>query len=309
MILRPGDAVAVIGPASQLRGADRDLLPAAISLLESWGLRPRLRLAAESHMYLAGTDKIRAEHLLAGLTDDATRAIFCLRGGYGSMRLLPYLSADLRPTPKLLVGYSDVTALHAAIGNLWPHLELIHGPNVATRQLLGASSGSKLTRQSLRDALFLEDRGLTEKVEFLRPGMASGPLVGGCLSMLVSLLGTRYEPDTEGTILFLEDSGEAPYRIDRMLTQLKLARKLEGVRGVIFGVMHNCRDSYNDLRDVMKEVLEGADYPIAMGLRSGHGEVNLSLRLRATAELNSEHSWVRMQSARTEPGVQIAAQT
>lgn len=288
MQLNRGDKVDIIAPASQLRGPDRDLLPGAVSLLESWGLRVRARVGEGHHFYLAGPDAVRAAHLNAALSDPDTRAVFCLRGGYGSPRLLPYLDTEMRPPRKLLVGYSDVTALHAAIGRIWPQIELIHGPNVATRQLLGEGPRCEMTRRSLFDALFSADRDVVARVEFLRPGRTRGLLVGGCLSMLVSVLGTRYALNTRGRILFLEDTGEAPYRIDRMVTQLRNAGKFKGVRGLVFGEMHNCKDPYNDLRTVICDLFQDAPFPVAFGLRSGHGEVSLSLRLGAATELNDE---------------------
>ncbi len=291
MLLKPDDDVAIVGPASHLRGADHALLQEAITLLETWGLHVHPHLSGERHFYLAGTDSVRAEHLRSAMTDPQIRAIFCLRGGYGTTRLLPYLDRTMRlPQDKVIVGYSDVTALHAAVGRLWPHINLIHGPNVATRQLLGTAPGCELTRQSLHDALFAVDRSLAETVEFLRPGKASGRLLGGCLSILVSTLGTPYEPRTQGAILFLEDAGEAPYRIDRMVTHLRNARKFESVAGVVFGEMRNCKDPYNDLREVLNDLFKNSSFPVAFGLRSGHGDVNLSLRLGATAELDDENS-------------------
>jgi muramoyltetrapeptide carboxypeptidase len=112
--------------------------------------------------------------------------------------------------------------------------------------------------------------------------------------MLVTLLGTRYAPQTTDKILFLEDVGESPYRIDRMLTHLRNASKLEHVREVVFGEMRDCSDPYNDLRDVLKELFHGDNFPVAFGLRSGHGEVNLSLRIGAVAPLDSDQSTFRM---------------
>jgi muramoyltetrapeptide carboxypeptidase len=294
MILKPGDGCSIVAPASQLRGGDQGLLPAAVVLLESWGLRVRVRTDKAHHFYLAGTDPARADQLNAALADPDTKVIFCTRGGYGSPRLLPYLKRETLPPPKILVGYSDITALHLAVRRLWPQIDVIHGPNVATHQLLGPEAECDLTRQSLHEALFSANRVLVEQLEFLRPGSAQGRLEGGCLSLVVSTLGTAYASRTRGAIVFLEDTGEAPYRIDRMLTQLGNAGKLDEVRGVVFGVMRNCKDPNNDLREVLKDFFRESAFPVAFGLRSGHGEVNLSLRLGARAELDSERSWFRM---------------
>jgi len=294
LIIKPGDGVSIVAPASQLRGNDQGLLTSAIALLESWKLRVCVRVDNGHHFYLAGTDAVRADHLNAALADPETKVIFCTRGGYGTARLLPHLKCDTHPPLKILVGYSDITALHLAVRRLWPHFDVIHGPNVATRQFLGEEPGCELTRQSLREALFSANHIVAEQLEFLRPGKAQGRLEGGCLSLVVSTLGTKYAPRTKGAILFIEDTGEAPYRIDRMLTQLKNAKKLDDLRGVVFGAMRNCTDPHNDLREVLKDFFWESSFPVAFGLRSGHGEVNLSLRLGARAELDSEKSWFRM---------------
>jgi len=286
VFVRPGDGCSIIAPAAQLRGADAGLLDAAVSLLESWGLRVTVRVERSHHFYLAGTDAARADHLVAALTDPDTNAIFCTRGGYGSPRLLAHLAPDLSPGPKVLVGYSDITALHLAAARLWPQVSLVHGPNLATREILGTGPACERNRLSLRRALFDPAYVVDETVEFLVPGSAEGSLVGGCLSLVTSMLGTRFALSTEDVILFLEDVGEAPYRIDRMLTQLRNAGAFAGVRGVVFGAMRDCKDAYNDVRDVIRDVLSGYTFPIAFGLESGHSETNLSLRLGAHAQLD-----------------------
>ena len=295
MNLRVGNEVGIIGPASQLRAADRNLLPSAIAVLTSWGLHVHVHVTDERHFYLAGPDTARAEQLRNALSDERIRAIFCLRGGYGSPRLLPYLEEMIVAAPKTLVGYSDVTSLQLAAARLWPDMELVYGPNVATRQFLDETPGAEATRESLRQLLFMPTRPLLQKVEFINPGKAQGRLIGGCLSMLVSLLGTKYAPETSETILFLEDVGEAPFRIDRMVTHLRNAGKLASVRGIVFGEMRDCNDPYNDLRDVLRDLFRNEKFPVAFGLQSGHGQLNLSLRLGAPAELNSEESTFRME--------------
>jgi muramoyltetrapeptide carboxypeptidase len=294
MTLHTGDEVAIIGPASQLRGTDRELLAKAVSVLESWGLRVRVNVSQEHHFYLAGADSVRAEQLRAALSNEGIRAIFCLRGGYGSARLLKYLGVVEHVGQKFFVGYSDVTTLHGAVAHLWPQVDLVYGPNVATRQFLDDSPDGESTRKSLRELLFDPNRRVSEKIEFIRPGVAEGRLTGGCLSMLTSLLGTSYAHDTDGTILFIEDVGEAPYRIDRMLTHLRNAGKLAGVRGIVFGEMRNCNDPYNDLRLVISDLFKDDSFPVGFGLRSGHGASNLSLHLGAHAKLDSSESTFRM---------------
>lgn len=294
MKLDVGDHVCVIAPASQFRGADRSLLPEAVLLLESWGLHVDVRVDSRHHFYLAGPDDVRASYLNFALADRTAKAIFCTRGGYGCARLLRHLDLRLCPTPKFLVGHSDITSLHLATSRIWPQVVSVHGPNIATRQLLGDGIQSELNRRSLYDALFADDHILEQPLEFLRHGKASGPLLGGCLSLVASAIGTDFAPQASGTILFLEDTGEPPYRIDRMLTQLMLSGIFDHVRGVVFGAMTKCTDPYNDLKLVLRDLLDHFSFPVAFGLKSGHGEINLSVRLGASVDLDSEVGVVRI---------------
>ncbi len=290
MKLKSGDTVSLIAPASQMRSVDLALLHDGISLLESWGLGVRLRIDESHHFYLAGDDNSRSQHLVDALEDPETKAIFCTRGGYGCARLLKcpgVLGAN--PTPRFIVGHSDITSLHLAASKLWPTLPLVHGPNLATRQLLGEGPACEANRQSLRQSLFAPGRTV-QAVDFIRPGTAQGILAGGCLTLVASSMGTAFAPDCRGRILFLEDTGEAPFKIDRMLTHLRSAGLFDGVSGVVFGVMKGCTDPYNDLSEVIADVLSGLDFPVAIGLASGHGEVNTSLRLGSVAHLDSETS-------------------
>lgn len=289
-VLRPGDLVAVVAPASPLRTVDRGLLDDGVTLLESWGLRVRVQDGGTPYRYLSASDADRARHLHAALADSDVRAIFALRGGYGALRLLPHLAASAAAADKFLVGYSDITVVHAVAQRLWPGLRLIYGPNLATRQLLDRGPAAERNRRSLYDALFRQAAVRVEPVEFLCPGQAQGRLAGGCLSMVSALLGSSYALATDGTILLLEDRDEAPYRIDRLLTQLRNAGALDGVRGIVFGDMPGCVDPYNDLRDVVIDVLSDLRVPVAYGLPSGHGTVNLSLPLGAPAGLDSTAS-------------------
>ncbi|MFI5911009.1 LD-carboxypeptidase [Dactylosporangium sp. NPDC051541] len=286
MKLAAGDAVAIIAPASQLTAKNRELLPRAVDLLESWGLRVRVAVDHGHRFYLAGPDTERAGHLGAVLADPDVRAVFCTRGGYGTTRLLRRLTGPV--TEKVVVGCSDITALHAYLAVHHPAVVSIHGPNVATHQLLDDTPDAEANRRSLHAALF--DRGyrLTEPVEPLRPGVATGPLAGGCLTLLTALLGTPHMPDLSGRLVFLEDVGEVPYRIDRLLTQLIDAGALDRVTGLVFGRMHECADPYNDIRDVIADVVGPLGAPVGFGLGSGHGPVNLSLPLGARAELDAD---------------------
>jgi muramoyltetrapeptide carboxypeptidase len=294
MILRPGDAVAIIAPAAQLPDLDAGLLDDAASLLEEWGLRVSIRVERTRHFYLAGPDRARALHLQAALADPATRAIFAARGGYGSTRLFSHLAPSLAQGGKILVGYSDITALHLAARHLWPAVELIHGPNIASLEFLGPNPATEANRLSLQRALFDPAYEVDAPVEFLRPGQAAGPLFGGCLSLVAAALGSRFSPVTDGAILFLEDTDEAPYRIDRLLVQLRNAGLFSAIAGAVFGVMHKCADGMNDLRDIIRDVLADSAFPIAFGLPAGHGETNIALPLGAAASLDSASGRFRL---------------
>ncbi|HUC17558.1 MAG TPA: LD-carboxypeptidase [Acetobacteraceae bacterium] len=287
MILHPGDEVALILPAAQLPDAEAGLLEEAAGLLESWGLRATMRAERANHFYLAGTDAARAAHLQAALADPAIRAIFGARGGYGSMRLLPYLESGLDPVEKFLVGFSDITALHLVAAKLWPRVRALHGPNIASRHFLGDRPETERNRVALRQALFDPDYRVKAPVIFLHEGRASGPLIGGCLSLIAAMLGSGFVPDTKEYILFLEDVREAPYRIDRMLVQLRNAGVFSGVAGVVFGEMQECNDDINDLREIIRDVLAEFSFPIAFGLPAGHGPTNIALPLGSRAVLDS----------------------
>lgn len=297
MKLQAGDVVSVVAPASQFGRADRCLLDRGVALLESWGLRVRVRVEEGHHFYLAGPDAARARHLREALLDPETRAIFCTRGGYGSARLLPRLEDAVPPSPRLLVGYSDVTTLHLAAQRFWPPVRCLHGPNLATRQLLADGAAGEGNRAALRAALFEPQRGAAYPVSMLTAGTAAGPLQGGCLSLIAASLGTPVAPRLDGAVLFFEDTGEAPYRIDRMLTQCRLAGILDGVEGIVFGVVRGCVDPYNDLRAVVVDLLGDLGVPIAFDCPCGHGDANLPLRLGVPTTLDGEAALLRQSVA------------
>src|SRR5262245_17372835 len=264
--IRPGDVVGVIAPSGVV---DEGRLQAGIKVLEGWGLRVEVGssvLAREA--YLAGNDAARLADLRAMLDDDRVRAIFCARGGYGSQRIVPEL--DLRRlarTPKPIIGYSDATALlNVAVA---AGVVAVHGPMVADdiARLLSRRSEEHL-RALLTDPALLWD---VEAPIVIRPGRATGRLVGGCLAVLVATLGTVYAPDTTDAILFLEDVAERPYRLDRLLTQLRQAGKLDHVAGVVFGTMASCPtvEGVGPV-DVVRACCGDLDCPVAFGLPAGH---------------------------------------
>jgi muramoyltetrapeptide carboxypeptidase len=287
----PGDAVvAVVSPASTPQ-AER--VERGFEALRNLGYAPRAseHLLARGPYYFAGTPEMRLGDLHHAFADDEVRAIFATRGGYGSNYLLDGLDLDLiAESAKPLVGSSDLTA-----PQLWLldqiQLPAFHGPMLSAD--FSREDGVHLP--SLQAALSgqLYSVGAAEGLRTLRTGQAKGTLYGGCLSVLVSLLGTPYEPQTEGKLLFLEDVNAKPYQVDRMLWQLHEAEKLDGVRGIVFGEMLDCVSPGAPaglLDEVILRVLEDFKGPIAIGLRCGHvTRQNVTLTLGVEAELRASN--------------------
>jgi muramoyltetrapeptide carboxypeptidase len=259
--------------------------------LRALGYSPKAadHILTRGPLYFAGTPEMRLRDLHHAFADDDVRAIFSTRGGYGSNYLLDALDLDLiAESAKPLIGYSDLTAVH-----LWLldqiGLPAFHGPMLSAD--FAREDGVHLP--SLKSALAGQTYsvGAAEGLRTLHPGRARGILYGGCLSILVALLGTPYEPQTEGKLLFIEDVSTKPYQIDRMLWQLLEAGKLDKVRGIVFGEMLDCVSPGAPpelLEEVILRVLEDFQGPIAIGLRSGHvSRSNVTLTLGLEAELNA----------------------
>ncbi len=269
-MLRPGDIVGIVAPASNI---DPKSLAAGCEHLGRLGYVPYyLDSIFERDLFFAGSVARRVAELEHMFANPEVRAIVCARGGYGSNHVLPHLNIKkLLANPKPFIGYSDITTLLTFFAD--NGLVAFHGPMVAKdfahedgidleswSTVLGSLSG------------YEKDFGRDE-VEALIQGEAQGTLYGGCLSMLVASLGTPYEIDTRGTILFLEDVNAKPYQVDRMLMQLKLAGKFEEVRGVIFGEMLDCiQPSGQDyrLQEIILRILTEFQIPVAYGFPSGH---------------------------------------
>ncbi len=269
--LQPGDTVGIIAPAGPI---EPDALEAGCATLLRMGYQPfYLPSILDRELYFAGSLERRLGELHEMFRSSEVRAIICARGGYGCNYLLPHLDLGLiRGNPKIFVGCSDVTTLLTYLCDA-AGLVTFHGPMAAgdfgrpdgvdeDAWFAAVSSGKKYERA------FAED-----EVQPLAEGTAEGILYGGCLSLLCASLGTPFEICTKGTVLFLEDLNEPPFRIDRLLMHLKLAGKLEGVRGIIFGEMRKCdqrkAEDYT-LQQVVMGVLGDLRVPIAFGLKSGH---------------------------------------
>lgn len=273
--LQPGDTIAIAAPASPF---DAQAFYEGVEKLRVWGFKPRYRedILAKKR-YLAGDDPRRLAELVEYLQDDAVKAIFTARGGYGSMRLLPQLDAlPAELPPKILLGYSDITSLLNYARQRWGWVTF-HGPVVAKD--ISARLG-EVGRQSLLRVLCdpaplgaLSAPGLRT----LYPGKASGSLVGGCLSLLVCSLGTPYQIKTEGCVLYLEDVGEILYSLDRMLTHLRQAKILSGLKGIVFGPLKDAHDEPQVVFEMLQELLADLKIPMLFGFPSGHLEDSWTL--------------------------------
>jgi muramoyltetrapeptide carboxypeptidase len=281
--LRPGDTVGIVAPASNVRRAD---LEAGCEALRRAGYRPfYLDSIFEQDLYFAGSVQRRVRELEEMFARDEVRAIVCARGGYGANYLLEALDLEkIKSHPKIFVGYSDLTTLLTYFSDS-VGLVTFHGPMVAKDW--AHDGGVDLTSWQATLAGGAAWEPDLEAASGLVEGSAEGILYGGCLSILVASLGTPYEIRTEGTILFLEDVAAKPYQIDRMLMQLKLAGKLDGVRGIIFGEMRDCVQTANQgytLEEVLLRVVGELGVPVAFGVRSGHvtaGNITLPIGVHA----------------------------
>jgi len=275
--LRPGDVVRVVAPSGPV---DPEALERGVAVLrDELGLDVRMRPDVTARdRYLAGDDARRLEEWREAASDLDARALFCARGGYGAMRILPSLeTARLLHPPKWVVGFSDATAIHAALNRAC--LVTVHGPLVS---MLG--SAPPAAREHLRSLLFGHAAGC-EATGVIRAGRASGALLGGSLAMLAHLCGTPWLPRLAGAVLFIEDVAEKPYRLDRYLTQLRLAGALEGVRAVCVGQLTGCDDGAVRGADTVRELVRGLGVPAIEGLPAGHEAANFALPLGAIVTL------------------------
>jgi muramoyltetrapeptide carboxypeptidase len=287
--IRSGDAVGVVAPSGVV---EESRLRIGVAVLEEFGFRVVVGDSVRARSaYLAGPDAVRTRDLQCMLDDPGIHGVFCARGGFGCQRVVPSLDLSaMRSAPKPVVGYSDATALLAAL--VGSGVVGIHGPMVAADMARGLSARSRSHLGHL-----LTDPGYRWQAEapvIIRSGRARGRLSGGCLSVLVSTLGTPWAPDLDGTIVFLEDVHEWPYRLDRLLTQLRQSGRLDRAAGVVFGTMEACRslDGVSAV-DVVREAFGDAPYPVALGLPAGHANAdsnveNLALPLGAEVELDAD---------------------
>jgi muramoyltetrapeptide carboxypeptidase len=305
--LRPGDTIAFVAPAGRL---DRERMERARQRLEAMGFKVQVPDDLyRAHGYLAGPDEVRARELMAAFRDPNVNAIFPGTGSYGSTRILDRLDYDvIRENPKIFIGFSDLTALHLAIQKK-TGLVTFHSPNpmwgLGNEGNLGPFAATYFWRALLRREYVDADghplpAGYpiivpqdAPQIEMLRPGIARGRLTGGNLSLVIALMGTEYEIDTKNRILFLEDIDERPYRIDRYLSQLRLAGKFDHVAGVILGQFRGCEPEEGKpsltLAEVFADYFGGLDVPVVENFPAGHTTCNATLPLGALVELDADH--------------------
>ena len=296
--LKHGDTLGVVAPASA--PANPKNIDLALAALTRLGFNPKPAANLRKRFgFLAGTDRERADDIMEMFADQTVKGILCFRGGYGAARLLPLLDYHtILKNPKIFIGYSDITSLHGAF-LAKANLVSFHGPMLNSDFIKDTIPG--FTLQSFLRTLMQPSapgsirQGYQKKtVRVLSPGNASGPLVGGNISILCASLATPYQPSLKGAILFLEDLNEEPYRFDRMLTQLLNAGLLQLVAGVAIGINKNCQDpkakkcaEYRQtLEDVLKERLLPLKIPIVTGLPFGHVRHNATLPVGATVQLD-----------------------
>jgi muramoyltetrapeptide carboxypeptidase len=312
--LSPGQTVGLVAPSSAPN--EPEDIRFAVEVLESLGFRVRPGAHVfDRQGYLAGTDATRAADLNAMFADDGIDAIWCVRGGYGASRILPMLDYDrMRRSPKALIGFSDITALHMAL-HTQADLVSFHGP-VAWRSFtpytlhewkrvlcetnVPVRLGAPPSFEPREGQVDRKNRVMT-----LVPGRARGRLVGGNLCLMAHLTGTRYAPDLRGAILFLEDVDEPYYRIDRFLTQLWLSGSLDGVTGVVFGKFTRCEPSASFvqnrvLEDILAERCRTLGVPAISGFMVGHVDDQTTLPIGCLAELDADAGTVTLLEAGVE---------
>lgn len=306
--LRPGMTIGVIAPSSP---ADEDeTVRYGLELVESFGFKAKPgKHIFERTQYLAGSDAARAEDVNAMFADPSVDAIMALAGGYGAMRVLPHLQYEMiRANPKALIGYSDITALHCALHRKCG-LVTYHGQTALSRF-------SDYSITEFQRVLMQPEPNMTigappsfdggpgrvereNRITTIQPGMARGRLIGGNLTLISCLMGTPYEPDFNGRLVFLEDVHEKPYRVDRMLTQLLLSGKLAKAAGLIFGKFTDAADSGNtfSLEHVLTDAGKAAGIPCARGLMIGHVADQTVVPIGVEAEFDAGNGTLKLLEA------------
>ena len=297
--LTPGDRIGIVAPAGST--IDGRALPDAVATIEALGFRVTVGATAAGstarrYGYLAGPDADRAAEIHGFFADPEIDAILCLKGGYGTPRILDLLDYDLiARSPKLFIGYSDITGLHLAFAR---HVGFptIHGPMASGFGLLDAPSRERwlhvVTTGGAGPVAFTAPP-VESPSKHASPSAAIGTLIGGNLALVSALVGTEYALDPDGKIVFLEDVGEEPYRVDRMLNQLRLAGYFTACRGVVLGTWERCTASDPvrslTLEQVFADQIASSGKPVLRGIAAGHGTPTLTVPLSVLARLDAAH--------------------
>jgi muramoyltetrapeptide carboxypeptidase len=310
--LRAGDTIAIVAPA---RGVNLEQLQRVKQVLEQRGYRVKHASdIGRRYGYLAGTDERRAEELMQAFLDPEVKAVFPFTGGYGTTRILERLDyAAIAANPKILIGFSDITGLHLALQAKAPIISF-HSPNPdggwGREQGMNPYAERWLWRaieaipNSAETGFTYDVPDPTEALTAMRPGKAAGRLTGGNLSLVAALMGTPFEIQTEGRVVFLEDVHEAPYRIDRYLSQLRLAGKLREPAAVVLGQFTDAGEHDEDgltMEQVMRDYFQDAPYPVITNFPAGHVSYNATLPIGAMVEVDADRGIVRVLESPVRP--------
>jgi muramoyltetrapeptide carboxypeptidase len=291
--LKLGDTIGIIAPASPTINEN---IKAAEDTLIEMGFKVKLgKSPYERYGYLSGTDSTRANDINKMFIDEEIKAIICVRGGYGTPRILDLLDYDaIKNNPKIFVGYSDITALHIAFTQKC-NLVTYHGPMLSSDIIKDFSefSKDKLFKTLMNpEPLGKISNPVGEEIVTINGGIAEGTIIGGNLSLIVATIGTPYEIDVKGKLLFIEEIGEEPYKIDRMLNQLRLSGKLEDASGIILGDFNNCESGKHEenltLSQVIDDHIKPLKKPTIYNLQAGHCDPMVTLPFGVMARLDAD---------------------
>jgi muramoyltetrapeptide carboxypeptidase len=304
--LKPGDTIALVAPAGEV---DLKALARARQRLEARGYHVLVSdTIARRRGYLAGDDRRRADELVAAFANPEVDAVVSIAGGYGTTRILDLLDYDvIAANPKIFTGFSDITGLHLAIAARCNFITF-HSPN-GEAAFGGEKELPEFHSHYLWTNLLADDENEPFELSYeapndempirsVRPGIARGRISGGNLSLVAALIGTPYEVRSDGRVLFLEDINEQPYRIDRMLSQLRLAGILQSPAAVVLGAYHKCEPDDEDpsltLDEVFNDYFGDAPYPVIKNVPCGHGPWNATLPIGALAEVDGDKATLKL---------------